>query len=549
MKKHVFSRMKKTLPLAAALLLVLAGCSNKQAAQSGGSGGVEDDLSEHFVYSFALVNSAQFSEGAQNLNADAVAKHFEDKFNFEFGDVTIMSWADWTERPRIWIASGDMPDWLQTNFSYADYKSWYDQGLIKQFPADWQTRYPNLYELYRMSGISEFLEANVGSPPAAFNNILFKYYPPTSPVLAQHTVIQFRKDWARAMGVSGFKTAYKLSELLALVEKFQKEGQNLPGVRPGQTDTWTMNADQIMEIFLHSQWASADRFYRDSVDGKYKWGPDDPRVFELVRVMKDAVDRGIVSPNFASFRNNEETLRFFTGGSFMACGTGWVQSVFLDYTRFQESVGLDPFESIQEATIVDKDENYAVEGRFNNWSALYFSPAMSDKKFHRLLTILDYTSTKEAQDIIHMGFEGKDYTMNGNEYVISRPLDSNGTPQEMFALYPYTRLWYHPLITYDDFVGINPAIPKAYHDVANAMWVTRQKYGNDTGTMKNPDIDLYFFNGPNYLKRNPNMVRDGILGVITESGDLKTNYDNWIRSMRPVVDPILNELNDGLTSR
>jgi hypothetical protein len=61
--------------------------------------------------------------------------------------------------------------------------------------------------------------------------------------------------------------------------------------------------------------------------------------------------------------------------------------------------------------------------------------------------------------------------------------------------------------------------------------------------MPGPDVYLEYFNGPNYLKRNPNMVRDGILGLISERGDLRTNYDNWLRSMRPVVDPILKELN------
>jgi putative aldouronate transport system substrate-binding protein len=544
MKKQVFSRMRKALPFAAAFLLVLAGCSNRgaQSAQQGG----EDDLSEQFTYSFAVVNGGQFTEGVQDFNSDAIAKHFQEKFNFKFGDVIPMTWADWTERPRIWIASGDMPDFLQTDFFYEDYKNWYDQDLLKKFPADWQTRYPNLYEVYRMSGISEFLEKNVGDPPGAFNNILFKYYPPTSPVLAQHAATAFRKDWARAMGVTEIKSAYKLSELIALVEKFQKEGQNLPGVRPGQTDTWTMETSQVWYWFFETQWPHATRFYKDPSDGTYKWGPDDPRVFELVRVFKDAVDRGIISPNFASLKNEEESLRFFTGGSFMCHAHGWVEYVYNNYTRFQASVGLDPFESVAEVIVLNEEGNYTAEGRLNNWSVLYFSPNMSDKKFDRLLKILDYKATDEAQNILRLGFEGKDYTRSGDTITITRPLDTNGNPESIFSLYPYTRPWYHPPITYDDFAGVNPSIPKPYRDIANTMWGNKQKYGNDTGTMHNPNIELRFFNGPNYLKRDTNMVENGILGVITQSGDLRANYDNWIKSMRPVVDPILKELNDAL---
>jgi putative aldouronate transport system substrate-binding protein len=195
--------------------------------------------------------------------------------------------------------------------------------------------------------------------------------------------------------------------------------------------------------------------------------------------------------------------------------------------------------------VLDEEGSYVPTGRLNNWSVLYFSPGMNDKKFNRLLKILDYTATKEAQDILHLGFEGKDYTKNGNNITITRPLDPNGNPRSMFSLYPYTRLWYHPPITYDDFAGTDPSKPKAYIDVANTMWANKQKYGNDTGTMKNPNIDLQFFNGPNYLKRNLG-VRDGIIGLIAQKGDLRTNYDNWIKSLRPVVDPILSELNSAL---
>jgi putative aldouronate transport system substrate-binding protein len=547
MKKHNFSFLKRLLPLVVVLLLALSGCSKKEAPTARSASGA-DDLSERFVYSFAVVNSGQFTEGAQDFNNDAMAKHFEDKFNFEFGDVTVMSWSDWAERPRIWIASGDMPDFLQTNFSYSDYAGYYEQDLLKKFPPDWQSKYPSLYELHRTNDIGEYLEKSVGSPPAAFNNILYKYHKPTSPVLAKHHAFVVRKDWAKALGITEFKTAYKLSEMLAMVEKFQKDGKNIPGVRLGQTDTFTMTADQVIEIFLSNQWTYADKFYRDSSDGKYKWGPDNPKVFELVKVMKDAIDRGIVSPNFASFKNDEETLRFYTGGAFMCRTTAWVQTIFLGYNRFQESVGLDPFENIAEFIELDEEGNYVEEGNFNNWSVLYFSPGMSDKKFDRLLQIIDYVGSEEGQNLLRLGFEGKDYTKNGDEYVLNRPLDNNGNPLEIFAIYPFTRLWYHPPITLDDFISVDPSKPKKYQDISSTMWNDKQKYGNDTGALHAPDPYLAYFNGPNYLKRNGTLVRDGILGLITERGDLKTNYDNWIKSVRPVIDPILKELNDSLAS-
>jgi len=74
------------------------------------------------------------------------------------------------------------------------------------------------------------------------------------------------------------------------------------------------------------------------------------------------------------------------------------------------------------------------------------------------------------------------------------------------------------------------------------MFATKKKIGVDTGTVTAVDFDLFFFDGPAYL-RFPQNISSEMVRVAMEPGDLRTNYNNWLREMRPLVDPVLAELN------
>ena len=51
-----------------------------------------------------------------------------------------------------------MPDAMFWNFNYADYKNYTSQGLIKQLPADYESKYPNLTKAINRSGIAPYLK-------------------------------------------------------------------------------------------------------------------------------------------------------------------------------------------------------------------------------------------------------------------------------------------------------------------------------------------------------------------------------------------------------
>jgi putative aldouronate transport system substrate-binding protein len=524
------------LILTAALAFVPAACS-RGGAKGESAQGAEDDLSEHYTFSFAMLNWGQMV--GTDFNSDDVAQFFQKKFNFDW-DVIQTTWTDWEEKPRIWINSMDMPDLVFDNFNYNDYKNWVDQDLVKRFPDGWKQKYPNLAKVFDGTMLGPELEKRIEGVQAVLPNIIYFDYMPTRPKIAGHFSLFFRKDWAKALGFE-IKNQYTLQEFTAMVEKFMAEGSSLPGVTQGKTDTWNLDTSRVSSAFLGTQWVYSGAIYKDDF-GKYVWGPDDPRVFELLRNMKDAINKGVVSRNFASFKNEEQDGLFYTGQAFGMFTHGWIDYVFRYFNEFQAATGLDPFECIQQAVLTDPNGHWQEIEMLNYWSCLYFNPKMSDAKFARLLSILDCIASSEGQDVIRLGFEGKDYTRDGETITITRPKDENGNFKDVATLYPGAGIFSHVTICQNNFADRSPATPQRYFEPVNTMYATKQKIGVDTGTVRAYNFETFFFDGPNYLKFNIDVGAE-LVRVAMMDGDLRTNYNNWLKEMHAVVDPVLAELN------
>jgi putative aldouronate transport system substrate-binding protein len=199
---------------------------------------------------------------------------------------------------------------------------------------------------------------------------------------------------------------------------------------------------------------------------------------------------------------------------------------------------------LDETVIVDPNGRFQGYETLNSFGCLFFNPKMSDAKFRRLLSILDYVASDEGQDYIRLGFEGRDYTRTGGNLTITREKGQGGTFVDIHTKYPGAGVYSHVTICPDAFAARDPAIPASYFVPTNAMYATKQKLGVDTGTLRPYNYELAFFGGPNYLKFSAVDIGQELTGVALMQGDLRTNYDRWLRDTHAVVDPVLKELND-----
>ena len=493
------------------------------------------DSSEHMVFSFAYLGG----DVSKDYNEDAVAQHFQQKFNFEW-EIIPTNWSDWVEKTRVWVSAEDMPDLVFTDFQYKDYKSWIEQDLIKRFPANWKTTYPNLAYVYGQTNLGPALEGVIEGEQAVFPNIIF-FKKPTTPKIAPHFSLYFRQDWAKALGFE-IKDKYTLVEFEEIIDKFISDGSSLPDVETGKIDTWNLDTGRVSGVYMSSQWTNVGRFYKDDT-GNYVWGPDDDRVFPMLQHMKEGIDKGYVSRNFASFQNEEQDDLFYAGQSFAIWSHGWVGPVFGNYSKFNKNTGLEALDCIYEAVLTDPDGNFQEVEQLNYWSCMIFSPQMNDAKFDRMLSLFDYVVTDEAQEWIRMGVEGKDWEKDGDGYKITREWDDEANNfKDLGSIYPGRGPYHSFLILGDDWAARDPAIPAEYHKVARTMYDTKQKFGVDTGTILDYNFETYFFDGPNYLKLSVNFGNE-MVQLCMMDGDLRANFDNWLKERHAVIDPVLAELN------
>ena len=547
--------MKRVLALLLALTLtasLAAGCAVGGGSGSGPGGGgatttagavkaPEDDMSVHYTISYTPIGA----DISWDFNSDPAVKHFQDKFNFSW-DIIPLTWGDWIERGRIWISAQDMPDVLFTNFNFKDYASWADQDLIKRFPTNWKLMYPNLADVYNQTMLGPALEEVIPGETALFPNIIF-FTKPTTPKIAPHFSLYFRKDWASALGYE-IKDAYNLQEFSDMVADFLARGSEIGVDAGGMIDTWALNTGVLSGTHFNAQWTDSTRIYKK--DGKYVWGPRDPKVFELLEYMQYNINRGVVSPNFASFVSEEENGFFFSGQSFGIFTHGWVGPVNGNYGSFNRNTGLEALDCIQLAVLTDPDGNFQEYEQLNYWSCMMIDPKMDDAKFHRILSLFDYVVTPEAQNIIRMGIEGESWERDADgKFKITRPWNNETNNYVSLSdLYPGLQPFGSFLILGDDFSARSPAIKDEYHKVARTMYATKQRIGIDTGTVKDYNFETAFFQGENYLRLNINVGQE-LVQLAVEGGDLRGKFETWLAERAPLIDPALDELNEAYGSK
>ena len=560
---NITRKLLMSVTLMAVSLLFLASCASGDApAPAGGAagggggaaGGAEaatgaqaqpaDDFSEHYVFSIAVLNA----DAGVNYNADDVARHFSEMFNFSL-EVIPLTFADWNDMGRIWISAQDMPDMIHQNFSFIDYASWIDQGLIRRFPDNWKATYPNLAAVFDLSMIGPALESVIPGEQALFPNVPYFSTRPTDPKLAPHFSFIFRRDWASALGFE-IKDGYTLDEIGEMLDTFMREGSSIPGVDMSRIDTFNLDSLRVARVYMTSQWADWERFFRDE-SGQYVWGPRDPRTFDLLQSMQDAIHSGQVSRNFASFQGEEQDHLFYAGQAFGIFSHGWVRPIFANWSRFTANTGLDAAEALHIAVILDEDGNFQEYEQLNFWSCFYFCPRMSDSKFNRMLTFFDYLVTEEAQNMVRMGIEGRDWNRDGGEIVITREwLEETGNFIDLHDLYPVTLIYNSFLILGDDFGARDPAIPELHHTLARNKYAVKQTQGVDTGTLRPFNWEVEFFQGDHFRRfpystttANLNNLRNAMVQIAMEPGDLRENYERWLQERAAMVDPVLAELN------
>ena len=143
------------------------------------------DFSDKIKISFAGI---QVTDGLDYNHGNDYYSWWTDTFNVEW-DVTSLTFENWIERMNIWINADDLPDWSVWNFNPGDAANYVDQGLIKELPADWKEKYPNLAAAASCTAANAYYENLYGGTYFLFRPVFANKFPEEADTNTSHITV------------------------------------------------------------------------------------------------------------------------------------------------------------------------------------------------------------------------------------------------------------------------------------------------------------------------------------------------------------------------
>ena len=520
--------------------ILFTGCSkqedNKAATNQEGSG----KYAKKYTYTINSMYAGQQKD--KNRFYDFISK----KFNIEL-EIRPVNWGDWNEKVRIWVASGDMPEVLRMDlqgYNYPEFASWAEQGVFKELPDELLSNYPNLKRLNEQLVSDEYVKVNdkryawlASIQKADYNNVsTMKFY--------------YRKDWAKKVGIYHDNNEYTFEELKAMAKAFVEEDVSGTGKTSG-----------IGGIGWAFPWFAGiyqtNPSWEDYTlkDGKYVWGPGEPDMVKSIKEIKEWYDSGILWKDQPIAQNNDAANKFISGQ------LGIYFNNWTSYSLFEETV--KPFEAANPGLKAEdaiapmfvkgpqgtpqERKIMAIQGT-DYWSATMFRADMSDEKLKRWLEVWDWLASEEGRNYTHYGIKGEDWKYDENGNVIPLwPEKEDGTLQA-------------PSDIRADWVGVVNDSPEWEFSNPGYGDYTRKIIADVYDRLSQEDVYLKptgkeqykvnFFSGPmkNRYGAFSHKVNDKITELIVSSSadDIEKDWNDFIKSMRPKVQKVVDELNENL---
>ncbi len=455
MKKIVVWALVITL----ALSLALAGCGKQT------SSGTDEKVTI----------TVAFPNADESWKEDAYYRYICDKMNVEFEFETLSSNSS-TEKARIWISSGTMPDVVYTNaFRMDEYLKYAEQDMIKTLPDNWEKDYPNVSFAMEMTGILDALKAGSGDnsvsvllrPMDHYRYFIddfrtaFENGEDLAEMMGKNEYLYidtygfaYRKDWAKQLGI---ETDYIMDfdAFMDMLRKFKEA--DLGGVGEKNTVGLAVDYTEAPQVFMIPFNSSYKQFTKNE-NGEYECGLLSDSNIEGVKAYAEAFRTGILAPDFYTQKSSDLNALFCSersGAIFPRANVSQLRTLCSDFEK--SNPGKKAEDCIGVCWLRSPDGTVHGWESSNYYGAYYFNPELSDEKMARLLKLADYVSSEEGSPQIKLGIPGVDYKKEGDEYINLREPNADGKLESLDKKYPsYKFFSYFLHAFYDHSVDTNP---------------------------------------------------------------------------------------------
>lgn len=459
----------------------------------------------------------------------------KEKFNVDI-QFESLTWGDYVDKTRLWIASGDGPDLMMLDIAptrYPEYLNWVKGGLIKAYPD--LAAYPNLQEKMdkMITGKKFIVDGKLYAWPAYLDMQEYDY--------AVNVAFTYRKDWAQAVGLYQEDEIYTLDEWSNLVKEVIAKDPNKNGA--GKT-IGMIGSDWTFPKYFGSGAISPNLLYyaKDS-SGKWVWGPMLPESLETVKTTKKMYDDGIIWKDQIMAKQEDATNKFNAGLSFASIGpnvaAGGLLSTVNEFKKTNPTV--DPQKAIGVGHIAGPDGKVLNYQATDQWSQTALNPTLSDEKIERWCHVLDYLASDEGYYFRTLGIKGTDWEMEGDKPVAKWVNDpKTGLPKNPYGFGTWP--WARAASCMDNFSNISPEVPQWVKDTA----ISGLKLSMSSEAHIIPlNPDLAYFSAPNYDKvgTKEGEIYQEVAKLMVTKGDIEKEWNAWVESKMSIIQPVLDELN------
>lgn len=353
----------------------------------------------------------------------------EERFNVEMNVAEVDSWqADTT---AVYLAGSPDFDYIAANASFADYSSWYEQGLLRTFT------YEELWE--HMPNWMAALEKDVGENGKAAAEISRKmiedghngelFTIPTCEGQGYY-IMAVRQDWLDNLGLEVPKT---FEELVAVMEAFTYDDPDGNGI----DDTYGIDCHYNYRLnYLHLMDGVVQDCFSMDDNGNVVYMPATDAWKTSLKRAAEVYAKGVIDPEFATDSRAIVREKWASGkfgvtvdatSWFADTNSGNILNLVKQNDPNAELTYLDPLPSADGNSYV-----WAVPIDYNILPAGAFGANCTDEQMYKMMEILDtVVADFDFMLSVKYGEEGKDWNYSDLGVVTATPECTPEVKQEM----------------------------------------------------------------------------------------------------------------------
>ncbi|MDQ6419549.1 extracellular solute-binding protein [Paenibacillus sp. LHD-117] len=361
-----------------------------------------------------------------NREQDEMLKKIETDYNVKLTPKNV-SWTDYQEKFRLWGAADELPDIIATDmYNTATYNQWIDQGIIRALPDD-LSAYPNVQKVMEQPDIQPL------KVDGKFYMIPRLTFDSTEDWVMERGLM-VRKDWMEELGIQTPKTFEEYKQMFKKFAEADPDGNN-----KNDTVGVTLRTPTFLDAALIGtipQYSNEGWLYEDG-----SWMPHvaSKNMIEGLKQLRDLYDSGALDKDFPLLKNDDGSEKFAqnkAGAFFSQISISKLKNMKDLWSKYEHDVAFeDAIEILPIWPHSDGNTYRFVQTSF--WSESYFSAKVDDEKMDRILKLYDFLLSPEGDKLSRYGFEGKDYKMDGDKVVATRPIDDKtGLMKNVKDIYP-----------------------------------------------------------------------------------------------------------------